>query len=204
MVDVVKTARVGFGLQINHFLWDAHAGHIVGHHCIALFAALVWRLTLLCGAVKAEARAAIEVSESAGEPNESAGGIAHRAVVHPGFKIAEADETPDVYGFPDAASFDIEDDTGQRHVGRDLVEFDVVARLDHAGYADDVRTISLRPARDFGRCGWCCDGRGNNRGCEHGAAERECGAPHSSTRTAARNFMGPPSAPPVCRKAVAA
>jgi hypothetical protein len=32
------------------------------------------------------------------------------------------------------------------------------ARLDHAGFADDVRTIGLRPARDFGRCGWRCDG----------------------------------------------
>jgi hypothetical protein len=158
MVDVVKAARVGFGLQIDYLLrLNAHAGHAGGYCRVAAFVALGRRTSPCCSTVKAETGVAIQVSDGAGEPDKNAGGIAYSAVGHPGFKITEADETPDVYCFPYETSFDIENDTCLRHVGRDLVEFLVVAALNHADYADDVRPIGLWAVRDLGGGGWCCD-----------------------------------------------
>src|SRR5262245_45827513 len=98
MVDVVEAARVGFGLQIDYLLRNAHAGHVGGYCRVAAFVALVRRPPLRCGTVKAETGVAIQVSDGAGEPDEGAGGIAHRTIVHSGLIIMEADEAADIYG----------------------------------------------------------------------------------------------------------
>ena len=133
MVDVVKAARVGFGLQIDYLLRNAHAGHVGGYCRVAAFVALVRRPPLRCSTVKAETGVAIEMPEGAGEPDQGAGGITLRTVVHPSFIIAEADEAANDYGRLVVSSFGIEDDTCLCNVPRDLDEFLVVTRFDFAG-----------------------------------------------------------------------
>ena len=110
MVDVVEAARVGFGLQIDHLLRNAQFGHVSGNYRVALFVALVRWPRGRRSAVKAEASPCIKMSEGACEPDESAGGIAHCPVAHPGVIAAEANVTPDFYGGRDVSAFGIEDD----------------------------------------------------------------------------------------------
>ena len=85
--------------------------------------------------------------------------------MHSGFVIVGADTEPDIRGCAVVSPSRVQDYDCVIEAPRKLGEFLVVSLLDEAGYGDDIRAIGLRPARELGGRGWCCDGRSDKRGC---------------------------------------
>src|SRR5215471_2657054 len=94
-----------------------------------------------------------EITIGSSQPNKRASRIARCAGIYAGFVFFDVGDAADSKGGIDHASFRVEHNSCVIKVFRDCIEFLVVAQIDGAGYADDIRPVSLRHALKF--CGFC-------------------------------------------------